>query len=275
MLHSAAVRQLAAVRRTVLVAVAGLAVLLAPSSAHAISYGVPDAGEHPNVGSFVVEFTDPDTGVTSLGQLCTGTLVSEDVVLSASHCFSGLPPTLGDIWFTLDEVIDADLDGVVDPGVELLAGTPVTHPLFGTTGQSNTYDIAVFVLDAPVTGVEPAALAPPGFLDSATRSATFTAVGYGTVRTSRKQGPQGFSVGWRREKASQHLMSRTKAWVTFSMNQATGNGGTCYGDSGGPHFLGDVVVSVTVTGDAMCKATDKTYRVDTPWAQDFLNQFLP
>ena len=58
------------------------------------------------------------------------------------------------------------------------------------------------------------------------------------------------------------------------MNVATGNGGTCYGDSGGPHFVGDTVVSITVTGDSMCKATDKTYRVDTPWAQEFLSQFV-
>ena len=63
--------------------------------------------------------------------------------------------------------------------------------------------------------------------------------------------------------------------MTFSMNQATDNGGTCFGDSGGPHFLGDVVVAVTVTGDSMCKATDKAYRVDTPWALDFLSEFLP
>jgi secreted trypsin-like serine protease len=51
-----------------------------------------------------------------------------------------------------------------------------------------------------------------------------------------------------------------------------GDGGTCYGDSGGPHFLGGVesnlIVSVTVTGDAMCRASDKTYRIDTPWAED-------
>jgi hypothetical protein len=58
------------------------------------------------------------------------------------------------------------------------------------------------------------------------------------------------------------------------------DGGTCYGDSGGPHFLGagetetNVVVSLTVTGDAVCKATDKTYRVDTQAARDFLAGFL-
>jgi hypothetical protein len=39
--------------------------------------------------------------------------------------------------------------------------------------------------------------------------------------------------------------------------------------------LGDVIVSITVTGDAMCKATDKTYRIDTPWAQKFISTYVP
>jgi secreted trypsin-like serine protease len=245
------------------------------TSAHAITYGVPDAGEHPSVGSFVGEYTDPETGEVSLFQLCTGTLIAEDVVLSASHCF-GLPPEITDVAFTLEEVIDADRDGDVDADVELLAGTPVTHPLFATGGVNNLYDVAVFLLDDAVTDVEPAPLAAAGTLEAAgLRDETFTAVGYGTVRTSNRKGPQGFTVGWRREKADQHLLSVTKAWATFSMNLATGNGGTCYGDSGGPHFLDGAVVSITVTGDAMCKATDKTYRVDTDWSREFLGQFVP
>ena len=60
------------------------------------------------------------------------------------------------------------------------------------------------------------------------------------------------------------------------MNPSTGNGGTCYGDSGGPHFLGGVsstlVASITITGDAVCRATDKAYRLDTPDAQEFLSR---
>jgi hypothetical protein len=74
------------------------------------------------------------------------------------------------------------------------------------------------------------------------------------------------------------MLSLTDAWFTLSMNEATGNGGTCFGDSGGPHFLGgetsNLVVSLTVSGDAVCKATDKTYRVDTEPAREFLSQFV-
>jgi hypothetical protein len=49
-----------------------------------------------------------------------------------------------------------------------------------------------------------------------------------------------------------------------------------HGDSGGPHFLAgtNVVVSITVTGDRFCRASDVTYRLDTPWARDFLAQYV-
>jgi secreted trypsin-like serine protease len=69
-----------------------------------------------------------------------------------------------------------------------------------------------------------------------------------------------------------------EAWLLLSMNPSTGSGGTCYGDSGGPHFLGGVdsnlIVSITITGDAWCRATDKTYRLDTPAARAFLDDFV-
>jgi secreted trypsin-like serine protease len=64
------------------------------------------------------------------------------------------------------------------------------------------------------------------------------------------------------------------------MTAPTGNGGTCYGDSGGPHFIHldgaetNIVVSITVTGDAPRKATDKTYRMDTESARSFLGEYV-
>jgi hypothetical protein len=52
------------------------------------------------------------------------------------------------------------------------------------------------------------------------------------------------------------------------------------GDSGGPHFLGGkdqphkTIVAITITGDRYCRSTDKTYRLDTPNARDFLDEFV-
>jgi hypothetical protein len=62
------------------------------------------------------------------------------------------------------------------------------------------------------------------------------------------------------------------------MNPSTGSGGGCYGDSGGPHFLGGrrATCSCRSPSPAMPYAgpADQTYRLDTPAARDFLDEFV-
>jgi len=76
------------------------------------------------------------------------------------------------------------------------------------------------------------------------------------------------------------LYTITQSWCKISMNPAHGDGGTCYGDSGGPNFLGagstetNIVAGTTVTGDFLCKATNVDYRLDTESARSFLSQFV-
>ena len=72
------------------------------------------------------------------------------------------------------------------------------------------------------------------------------------------------------------LNSITPSWLRISMNPATGNGGTCYGDSGGPNFLGttDIVAATTITGDAICRSTNVDYRLDTASARSFLAGYV-
>jgi hypothetical protein len=137
------------------------------------------------------------------------------------------------------------------------------------------------VLNAPVAMVAYGQLPAAGLVDRIDkRTARFTTVGYGTVRNDKTRGGQTFELGTRRKMATQELLSVSGPWATFSMNPSTGNGGTCFGDSGGPHFLGAgagetrIVLAVTVTGDRFCRATDKTYRVDTPQARAFLDDFV-
>jgi hypothetical protein len=59
------------------------------------------------------------------------------------------------------------------------------------------------------------------------------------------------------------------------MHAQHGNGGACYGDSGGPNFAiidGErVLAGTTITGDVPCYATNVTYRMDSPSAQAFLD----
>jgi hypothetical protein len=53
--------------------------------------------------------------------------------------------------------------------------------------------------------------------------------------------------------ASGSLNGLTNAWLRLSQKPSTRNGGTCYGDLGGPNFLGgsdsDLLVATTITGD--------------------------
>jgi hypothetical protein len=67
-----------------------------------------------------------------------------------------------------------------------------------------------------------------------------------------------------------------KAWLRMSQNQATDDGGTCYGDSGGPAFWEDpengneTLVGITSWGDAQCVSSGFNYRVDIPDTLDFI-----
>jgi hypothetical protein len=73
------------------------------------------------------------------------------------------------------------------------------------------------------------------------------------------------------------LNAVNKTWLRISMNPSTGNGGTCYGDSGGPNFLGttNVVAATTITGDMVCRSTNVVYRLDSAVARAFLGQYVP
>jgi hypothetical protein len=76
------------------------------------------------------------------------------------------------------------------------------------------------------------------------------------------------------------LNTLTKAWLKLSMNPSHGDGGTCYGDSGGPNFLGagasetDIIAGTTITDDTPYRSTNVDYRLDTPSARAFLGQFV-
>jgi secreted trypsin-like serine protease len=250
-----------------LAVVAGLVLTMAPASA--IVYGEFDNREHPNVGAYVIKIDG------EYRRICSGTLIDSNTFLTAAHCVYGADSRdvpRDETYVTFDEVISQTST--------FYQGTAIPDPRYGTGGFNDSHDIAVIELDEPVS-ITPAELPEAGLLDdmkSQLRGQTFTAVGYGTIRESRKKGPQGILPNLRRRKALQSFRSLTGAWLTLSMNEATGDGGTCFGDSGGPHFLGgydsNLIVSLTVTGDAVCKATDKTYRLDTESARSFLQDYV-
>jgi len=109
----------------------------------------------------------------------------------------------------------------------------------------------------------------------------FTAVGYGVKEPTTGGGPPVWPYDGERWQSVSSFRALTASWLRLAANNATDDGGTCYGDSGGPNFLGTgsqtvpgTVASITVTGDFMCVATNETYRLDTKTARDFLGRFV-
>jgi len=274
--------------RSVFVAVVAVAFLaLSAAPLYAITFGEPDGNDHPNVGSIVLDI--PDVG---LFQFCSGTLVPpkaphSGVFLTASHCTDPLDGIIAQ--FPGAEV-KVTFDPEIDESGTFFTGTWVTNPNYngfqGKGGRSDPGDVAVILLDQN-PGITPAQFPSAGLLDQLQaqgllRNTRFTAVGYGSVRDTMTGGFQSIDPGnLARNRAEQGFNSLTKAWLNLPMVNTPGNvnGGTCYGDSGGPHFIHlngvetNIVASITVTGDAPCKATDVTYRMDTDSARSFLDDY--
>jgi hypothetical protein len=251
-------------KKLVTAVAAGLALLALAGPASAIVSGQPDGNGHPNVGALLAPQAYSDGTWAS----CSGTLVSPTVFLTAAHCDWGLARMA----VTFDSVYDA--------------ATGTTH--WGTWhadpryrgAQSDPYDLAVVVLDTPVTGIAPARLPAAGSLGSLPATQGFTSVGYGAQAVSISKGPTFHYADVRYVATSNRLFAVNNAWLRISMNPSLGDGGTCYGDSGGPNFLGagatetDIVAATTITGDFMCRATNVVYRLDTPSARSFLGQYV-
>jgi len=245
------------------VVVAVGAALTLSGAAGAITYGEPDGNAHPEVGALLAPVAYSD----GTWAFCTGTLISPTVFLTVAHCDQGLSRV----------AVTFDTSYSAKSGTTFW-GTWHADPSFNSA-QSDPHDVAVVVLDKPVKRITPARLPTAGSLSNLGAGTRFTAVGYGVQSVTINQGPS-FHYADIRYAASGGLLALNPSWLKISMNPARGDGGTCYGDSGGPNFLGagatetNIVAGTTITGDSMCRATNVDYRLDSASARSFLGQYV-
>jgi hypothetical protein len=250
---------------------------VAGPAADAIISGTYDATAYPNVGALLYDFRGD--GLDAADLVCTGTYVglrrnlpSQAVFLTAAHCLAWLPAG-SPLAVSFQPNLNGAVSGIVASGY-------VFDPAYGHD-RGNPHDLAVvFLPAAAVSSLTPAALPAEGALDAMSRQgglrrALFVNVGYGA--SARRTGRPGGTYPNKRLWSLAPFMGLTRAWLGLLTNtRATGQGGDCYGDSGGPKFLeGGTTVFATVSwGDIPCRATSWSYRLDTPSARAFLGTYL-
>jgi hypothetical protein len=266
-------------------AVVALCAALAVVPLRAITYGFIDTvNAFPNAGAFIVQ--SPTTG--QIFPICSGTLIRSGVFLTASHCTAFFEQELVARGFTAWVSFDSPIPfgGLTSRRTHLLPVVQVvTNPAYNPA-QSDSGDIAVLLVDPQDTRGVPVALLPrQGLLDQLATTGGFnglpiTNVGYGVQNRVVGSGvpyfqdlnpiPRMFSFST--------FNALNPGYIRYSQNPATGDGGTCFGDSGGPQFLtyNDVrlIVSITITGDSVCRATNVAYRLDTTSARSFLAPYV-
>jgi hypothetical protein len=289
--------------------VAGVALAAPALPASAIVGGEPDAGEHPYVGQllfYVPTAVDPRFDEPGGWFNCTGTLIDADTVVTAGHCtydvgLEGVAPEdplFGgtDVWFSVSEEPDYSIlppssTFVPDRNPERYAAwsaaldasddwaeaaSTFTHPEY-VDSAFLLHDLGVVELSEPIVLDEYGTLPEEGYLDQyagrAKQQALFESVGYGL----EDSGPKFSAGGDTRKKADRRLVSFKGAYgyrdIAVMFSHARGgstNGGTCFGDSGGPTFdissagidEQNVIVAVTSFGmNYNCNASG-SYRID-------------
>jgi hypothetical protein len=237
--------------------------------------GTPTGNLYPSVGALMYDFDDD--GLTGDDALCTGSLISPTVFLTAAHCVTSSYTPPGAQFY-----VSFAPDLYAKSAVFIKATGYAYDPDYGHD-QANLHDLAVILLPERATrGLTPYGLPTLGELDvlsakGALNDAIFINVGYGT--SASRTGVPSFEYDGTRKYSESTFMGLQQYWLGLLMNtSATDQGGDCYGDSGGPKFIdGDAttIYATVTTGDYNCRATTWDWRLDTPEARGFLGQYVP
>ncbi len=274
-------------RKIISIIIALTIVLVTVIPAAAITGGKEDGNAHPYGALLLVP------GYT----FCSGTLIDEDVVLTAGHCTSlwESDPDITEVWVTFDP------NAAVDPDTwELTNGTWyrstswATHPGYVNAEWPFTWDYGLAFLETPVTGITPAALPEEGIIDELLGSTgqtnyRFNDVGYGQDGVSFEVKPYIGNFDFIRKVSVQRYNPSNGAvgtqdprWLILQDNPSRNHGGGCGGDSGSGIFLdngqpANTVLSVHTGGyrigfmNRLCgRMTSLNHRVDLPEVLDWI-----
>ncbi len=255
----------------------------------AVTDGTLDGSGHPAVVLLLMEVNGKPAF------RCSGTLLSPTVLLTAGHC-AGAPGEFSGMRVFTESDVQAGIgttNNYPNSGpnsVEAIAWA--SHPLY-TSAQFFLHDVGIVVLQAPGV-VLPAdqygTLPTVNQLDSlktkrGQQDKTFTAVGYGLQQSFPDAASWKTVASRTRYVANPYLVQINGGIVgdfSLLLSNNAHSGGTCFGDSGGPNFLGSgdsetkIVAGVTSFGlNGNCAGTGGVFRIDRQDVLDFINSYLP
>ena len=240
--------------------------------ASAVTDGTLDGNGHPYVGLMVAQ----DAKGKPLWR-CSGTLLSSRLFLTAGHCTES-PAAHAEIWFAADVESGIPANGYPNKGD--VGGKTYTHPNY----DPNAFylrDLGVVVLDKAVRMSKYGTLPAQDVLDKlatqrGTQDVTFTAVGYGLQKSFPDAASWKTQAQRVRMVATPHLLQINSGFTgdfSLLLSNNANTGGTCFGDSGGPNFIGssNVIGGVTSYGiNSNCAGTGGVFRVDRSWSLSWL-----
>jgi hypothetical protein len=235
--------------------------------AEAVTNGTPDTNnEYPFVGLMVAQGAGEQWR-------CSGTLIPPPLFVTAGHCTAGAESV--QIWF--DGNIDKGMPKNGYPTKGDASGRAYTHPQYDPAAFS-LFDLGVVVLDKEVYLDAYGVLPGLDSLDKLKPSSKtlFTAVGYGLQQSFPDAASWKMQADRIRMISHPYLLQINGGIVGDSsllLSNNANSGGTCFGDSGGPNFVGDTNIIAGVTSFGMnstCSGTGGVYRIDRADDLDWL-----
>jgi secreted trypsin-like serine protease len=243
----------------------------------------------------IVDFDPDGDGPASAVrlQLCSGSLLAPAYFLTAGHCVASVEDfadQIEQVLVSFDQDLRLDeATGAVDPANVLSVTSFSKHPDFHCNHSTCYNDVGVLTLAQDAVGIAPITLPALGFLDQQAaggglRGHIFVSVGYGLTSVDRSLINPGVNVGFDglRRMSTSPFSALTRFHLFLQENTAaTGQGGSCAGDSGSPKFfeeipgaLSNLAVAVTTSGDPACRSLSQNQRLDTLAVREFLDDFV-